>query len=87
MVFVMAELGHFNAHTEATVAIISTIAEQRGLLCSIFNNITDQRAKNAFPEGYKYLSRDRDELLSIDSVFPDDILNEDQIELAKKRGA
>jgi hypothetical protein len=87
MVFDMAELGQFNAHTEATVAIVSTIAEQRGLLCSIFNNITDQRAKNAFPEGYKYLSRDRDELLSKNSVLPDDIWNEDQIELAKKRGA
>jgi hypothetical protein len=87
MVFDMAELGQFDAHTEATVAIISTIAEQRGLLCSIFNNITDQRARNAFPEGYKYLSRDRDELLSKNSVLPDDIWNENQIELAKKRGA
>jgi hypothetical protein len=45
MVFDMAELGQLNAHTEATVAIISTIVEQRGLLCSIFNNITDHVEK------------------------------------------
>jgi hypothetical protein len=70
MLYDMEQMGYFNDHTEQTIAIIRTIAEQRGLLCSIFNNLTDRRAQNAFPEGYKYLLKDKDEVLSTNSTLP-----------------